>query len=205
MEPITLNIPAMALRGLAVFPHMTLTFDVERRISIAALERAMEGDQMIFLVTQKDIAANLPEEKDLYQIGTLSRITQILRISQNTVRVMVEGRQRARLHRLWQTEPFLQVNIDVIDDAAISEAFSKSPRTEALLRQTWELFSEYAEHVGPNSGLTDEVLVTVMDCRDVGYLADYITQNIGLRFSDKLYSSEFPLNETAHSISSFYN
>lgn len=182
---LNMNVPALALRGLTVFPHMNLTFDVERPISIAALERAMEGDQNIFLVTQRDIAANLPEEKDLYEIGTLSRITQILRISANAVRVMVEGRQRARLRRLWQTEPYMQVNIDVIDDVAISEAFSKSPRTEALLRQTWELFSEYAEHVGPNAGLTDEILVTVMDCRDVGYLADYITQNIGLRFSDK--------------------
>lgn len=182
---LNMNVPALALRGLTVFPHMNLTFDVERPISIAALERAMEGDQNIFLVTQKDIAANLPEEKDLYEIGTLSRITQILRISSNAVRVMVEGRQRARMRRLWQTEPYMQVNIDVIDDAALSEAFGKSPRTEALLRQTWELFSEYAEHVGANGGMTDEVLVTVMDCRDVGYLADYITQNIGLRFSDK--------------------
>ena len=184
-QNLNMNVPALALRGLTVFPHMTLTFDVERPISIAALERAMEGDQSIFLVTQKDIAANLPEEKDLYEIGTLSRITQVLRISNNGVRVMVEGRQRARMRRLWQTEPYMQVNIDVIDDAAISEAFSKSPRTEALLRQTWELFSEYAEHVGPNGSVTDEMLVTVMDCRDVGYLADYITQNIGLRFSDK--------------------
>ena len=85
-QPVSL--PMLPLRGLMVFPHMVLHFDVGRKKSIAALERAMEGDQMIFLVTQKDIAANLPEEKDLYQIGTLSRITQILRISQNTVRVM---------------------------------------------------------------------------------------------------------------------
>ena len=79
MEDImTLNIPVLALRGLTVFPHMSLTFDVERRISIAALERAMEGDQDIFLVTQREIGVSAPTEKDLYAVGTVSHITQIL-------------------------------------------------------------------------------------------------------------------------------
>ena len=72
MEAITMNIPVLALRGLTVFPHMNLTFDVERRISIAALERAMENDQDIFLVTQKEIGVTDPKEADLYQIGTIS-------------------------------------------------------------------------------------------------------------------------------------
>ena len=65
MEPVTLNIPVLALRGLTVFPHMTLTFDVERPFSIHALERAMEGDQDIFLVTQREIGVKTPQEKDL--------------------------------------------------------------------------------------------------------------------------------------------
>ena len=182
MEPITLNIPAMALRGLAVFPHMTLTFDVERHISIAALERAMEADQKIFLVTQREIGVNKPEEKDLYDIGTVSHITQILRLSQNTVRVMVEGRQRARMRRLWQVTPYLQANVELIEDAPVSEAFQRSPRTEALLRQTWNLFSEYVELAG---SVPEEVISTVMDCRDVGYMADFIAQNIALRHTDK--------------------
>ena len=94
MELTTWNLPVLALRGLTVFPHMTLTFDVERPISIAALERAMEADQDIFLVTQREIGVNAPEEKDLYTIGTVSHITQILRLGQSSVRVMVEGRQR---------------------------------------------------------------------------------------------------------------
>ena len=100
MEPMTLNIPVLALRGLTVFPHMTLTFDVERKISISALERAMEGDQNIFLVTQREIGTNLPGEKDLYEIGTISHITQILRLSANTVRVMVEGREFDEINRV---------------------------------------------------------------------------------------------------------
>ena len=142
MEQMNVNIPVLALRGLTVFPHMTLTFDVERRISIAALERAMEADQNIFLVTQREIGVNAPGEKDLYEIGTISHITQILRLSTKSVRVMVEGRCRARLRRLWQTEPFLQANVEEVEELASTDAFRRSPRTEALLRQTWNLFSE---------------------------------------------------------------
>ena len=182
MEPVTMNIPVLALRGLTVFPHMTLTFDVERRISITALERAMEGDQDIFLVTQREIGVNRPEEKDLYSLGTVSHISQILRLSPTSVRVMVEGRRRARLRRLWQTEPFLQANVEVIEEEPVSEAFLSSPRTEALLRQTWNLFSEYAEQAG---SLPEEVAATVMDSRDPGFLADYIAQNTALRYTDK--------------------
>ena len=182
MEPTTLNIPVLALRGLTVFPHMNLTFDVERPISIAALERAMEADQEIFLVTQKEIGVNEPEEKDLYAMGTVSHITQILRLSNTSVRIMVEGRQRARLRRLWQVTPFLQANVELLEEEPVSEAFQKSPRTEALLRQTWNQFSEYVELVG---SMPDEVISAVMDCRDVGYLADFIAQNIAVRHTDK--------------------
>lgn len=182
MEPMTMNIPVLALRGLTVFPHMTLTFDVERPISITALQRAMEADQEIFLVTQREIGVNAPVEKDLYEIGTVSHISQILRLSATSMRVMVEGRYRARLRRLWQTEPFLQANVETLAEEEDSEAFRRSPRTEALLRQTWNLFSEYAELAG---SVPDEIITTVMDCRDVGYLADFITQNIALRHTDK--------------------
>ena len=182
MELTNWNIPVLALRGLTVFPHMTLTFDVERRISIAALEPAMEEDQEIFLVTQREIGVNLPEEKDLYAVGTVSHISQILRLSSTSVRCVVEGRQRARLKRLWQVEPYLQANVEALPEEEPSEAFRKSPRTEALLRQTYHLFSEYAEMAG---GIAEEVLTTVMDSRDPGFLADYIAQNVALRFTDK--------------------
>ena len=132
MELTNRNIPVLALRGLTVFPHMTLTFDVERSISITALERAMEGDQDIFLVTQREIGVNQPEEKDLYTIGTVSHISQILRLSATSVRCVVEGRQRARLRRLWQTEPFLQANVEAIEEEPVSEAFQCSPRLSLI-------------------------------------------------------------------------
>nr|WP_325302065.1 endopeptidase La [uncultured Dysosmobacter sp.] len=180
MEPM--NLPVLALRGLTVFPHMSLTFDVERQISIRALERAMEGEQEIFLVTQREIGTNLPGEQDLYEVGTISNISQILRLSPTAVRVMVEGSRRARLRRLWQTEPFLQANVEPLEETPVSEAAANSARTEALLRQTWNLFGEYAGLAG---SIPEEVVTTVMDCQDVGYLADFIAQNINLRFGDK--------------------
>ena len=180
MEPTTMNMPVLALRGLTVFPHMNLTFDVERPISIAALERAMEGDQEVFLVTQREIGVERPEEKDLYPIGTVSHIRQILRLSSGSARVMVEGRRRARLRRLWQSSPYLQANVEELPEEPPSEA--RSPRAEALLRQAWSLFSEYAQLSG---AVPEEIVTAAMDSRDVGHLADLITQNIPLRHTDK--------------------
>ena len=180
MEPITMNIPVLALRGLTVFPHMNLTFDVERRVSIAALERAMEADQDIFLVTQREAGVDAPGEGDLYEVGTVSHIRQILRLSPHAVRCVVEGRQRARLRRLWQAEPYLQANVVLIEEPAA--AVRRGPRMEALLRQACSLFGEYA---GLVNSLPEEVIARVMDCQDPGYLADFITQNINLRYTDK--------------------
>ena len=165
MELRTWNIPVIAMRGITIFPHMSLTFDVERAISIRALEHAMETDQQIFLVTQKSLSVNQPKEKDLYEVGVVSRVKQVLRISANCVRVMVEGDCRAQMRRLWQSNPYLQGNIEEIAEPETTDAFRRSPRTEALLRQTINLFAEYADLV---KGLPDEVLATVMDCRDVG-------------------------------------
>jgi ATP-dependent Lon protease len=182
MELTSWNIPVLALRGLTVFPHMNLNFDVERPISIRALEHAMETDQQIFLVTQKEIGVMLPEEKDLYEIGTVSHITQVLRLSTTSVRVLVEGTCRARMKRLWQTEPYLQANVEAFQEEQESEAFAKSPRTEALLRQTYTLFDEYAEMAG---SIADEVRSVVAGSREPGYLADFIAQNVNIRSEDK--------------------
>ena len=179
MEPETLNLPVLALRGLTVFPHTNLTFDVERRISMKALEVAMETGQEIFLVTQREINVDKPTEQDLYTMGTISRVTQILRLGQNSLRVMVEGGRRARLKRLWQLEPYLQGHVELVEE---SETVSHGPRTEALLRQTWTLFQDYAQLAG---NVAEEVTAAALDCQDPGYLADLIAQNIALRYDDK--------------------
>ena len=179
MEANTLNLPVLALRGLTVFPHTNLTFDVERRISIKALEVAMESGQEIFLVTQRELNTDRPGEKDLYTMGTISRVTQILRLGKNSLRVMVEGGRRARLRRLWQTEPYLQGHVEVVEESA---AVSHGPKTEALLRQTWGLFQDYAHLAG---NVAEEVTAAVLDCQKPGYLADFIAQNTALRYDDK--------------------
>ena len=175
----TMNMPILALRGLTIFPGCVLSFDVEREISIHALERAMEGDQYIFLVAQREIGAVQPEEKDLYAVGTVSLIRQILRIGSSTVRVMMEGRTRAKLRRLWQTEPYLQGNVEPIREL---KSRISAFQLEALLRQTYANFSEYAS-LAPRLG--EEVSSAVMEDRDPGHLADFIAQNIALRYQDK--------------------
>ena len=181
MELKTWNIPVLALRGLTVFPHMNINFDVERALSIRALEHAMEEDQLIFLVSQREIGVSNPEEKDLYTVGTIAHISQVLRISATSVRVIVEGRQRARMRRLWQTTPYLQANAEEIPEEDVGK-LANSPRTEALLRQTTTLFSEYASLAG---GVPEEIQTMVMDSRDPGYLADFVAQNVNIRSADK--------------------
>ena len=89
--PVFVAMPALALRAITVFPHLLLHFDVGREFSIRALEQAMTGNREIFLVTQKDLAAENPAQEHLYQVGTVATIKQILRLPDNNVRVMVEG------------------------------------------------------------------------------------------------------------------
>ena len=178
MEGMNWNLPVLALRGLTVFPHMSLSLDVEREVSLRALEKAMEGDQRIFLVTQREIGTEAPEERDLYEVGTVCAIRQILKMSGSTVRILVDGLCRARLCRLWQTEPYLQANVEEIGEAEVHQ----SPRVEALLRRTAILFGAYAELVG---GVSDAARAMVLESRDPGALADFIAHNCDFRYHEK--------------------
>ncbi len=179
MENTTFNMPILALRGLTIFPGCVLTFDVEREASIRALERVMDSDQRIFLVAQREVGVQLPGEEDLYEVGTISIVRQILRIGDAAVRVIAEGISRAHLLRLWQTEPYLQGNVEMIADREVRVS---GFQLEALLRQTYANFGEYAEQA---HHLGDEIASHVMDENDPGKLADFITQNIAARYQDK--------------------
>ncbi|MBE6908434.1 MAG: endopeptidase La [Ruminococcaceae bacterium] len=179
MEPVTKNIPALALRGLVVFPRMTASFDLERLISMRALERAMETDKELFVVTQRDVITNAPQQSELYAVGTLVRVSQVLRVSDHVIRVIVEGRQRAKLRRLWQREPFLQAQIELVEESAQTRS---GPRTEALIRQTYANFGEYVELT---QNLSAEILAEVFSSTESGYLADFIAQHINIRYEDK--------------------
>ena len=178
-ERLTLNLPVLALRGLTVFPELTLSFDVEREISIYALDSAMEADRRIFLVTQRDIATAHPTEADLYAVGTVCHILQIIKTSDSTVRVIAEGEQRAAIRRLWQVKPFLQANVELLEEDFPGKLTN---RTEALLRQTYAIFGEYKDLV---SNLSDDFIAAVLDQRDPGKLADFIAQNVTLRHEDR--------------------
>ena len=178
-EKTRLNIPVIALRGLTVFPNLSISFDVEREISIFALDAAMEAERMVFLVTQKDIATAQPEEKDLYTIGTVAHILQIIKTSDTSVRVVAEGKYRARIHRLWQTKPFLQANIELLEEELAGKT---NKRIEALIRQTYAIFGEYKQL---SNSLSDDFMAAVLDMKDPGHLADLIAQNINLRHGDR--------------------
>ncbi len=180
MEPTMVDMPVLALRGLTIFPNMLMNFDVEREISVKALEAAMENNQDIFLVAQKEIFTELPTQEDLYAIGTISHIRQILRVSETNVRVMIEGKRRARLDSLIKETPYLLGTIAQIEEETVAE--QNTLMEEALLRQCYAIFSEYHD-VAPR--MTTEVLTTVLSSRDPGYLADYIAQNTSLRHQDK--------------------
>jgi len=154
-------------------------FDLERMISMRALERAMEGDRELFCVTQRQLTADLPDADDLYEIGTLVRVSQVLRVSERVIRVFVDGVSRARLRRLWQREPFLQAQIELIDEP---KPMRVGPRTEAQIRQAYSGFGEYVELTQNHSA---DVLAAVLNATEPGYLADLVAHNLNIRFEDK--------------------
>lgn len=175
-----LTIPALALRGLTVFPQLLLHFDVGREPSIRALEEAMEENREIFLVTQRDLTVENPEDGDLYHIGTVAEVKQILRLPKNNVRVMVAGRSRGRLLRLASSEPYLTAEVELIPDPPAPK--TNSSRTEAVIRQVYgylERYTELSDRVAP------EIYLKLLASDDPAYIADYAAQHLPLRFEDK--------------------
>jgi ATP-dependent Lon protease len=174
-----LTIPVLALRGLTIFPGMMLHFDVSRAASIQALDQAMGDGTSIFLVTQKELTVEDPAQEDLYTVGTVCTVRQILRLPGDNVRVMVDGVCRGRLLEMTQTEPFLMACVEEIQ---APEHTHNTPKEEALVRQTYELFESYCS-LAPR--MDPETFLTVLTNDDPGYIADYIAQNINLRVEDK--------------------
>ena len=180
MEYMTLPVtPTLALRGLTIFPNMMLHFDVARPASIRALDEAMAAGSPIFLVTQKELMVEEPKRDDLYNVGTLCNVRQILRVPGDNVRVMVDGVARGRLVELVQTEPFLAARVEEIP---VSARAHNTPKDEALIRQTYDLFETYC-NLSPR--VSPETFLNILSNDDPGYIADYIAQNIHLRVEDK--------------------
>ncbi|MCF0121283.1 MAG: LON peptidase substrate-binding domain-containing protein, partial [Oscillospiraceae bacterium] len=164
------TLPMLALRGLSVFPHMLLNFDVERPKSVAALNYASETKRIIFLLTQKDIAKESPMENDLYRVGTICNVKQLLRLPGGNIKVLVEGVCRARLVELKTDKKFFVADVEVIDEPRCPS----SPKSEAMCRKAVELFDEYALRT---SNVTKETVLAVYSHNEPGYIADFIAQN----------------------------
>ena len=176
----TRALPILALRGLNIFPGMLLNFDVERQISIAALNFAMNADQEIFLVTQKDIATDLPDLKDLYEIGMVCRIRQMVRQPGSKLcKVMVEGLQRGRIVNLKYDTPNFYGDIELVPDKAERV---DSARKDALMRTAVGMFDDYVQLVG---NMPPEMVLNIVISRDPAYVADYIAQNVRIDYRDK--------------------
>ncbi|MCD7734059.1 MAG: endopeptidase La [Clostridiales bacterium] len=172
-------LPTLALRGLTVFPNMLVHFDVGRKSSMKALEQAMEQDNRVFLVAQKSVMVEQPGQNDLYRVGTIGTVRQLLRLPDDNVRVMVEGSSRAMLLELVQERPCLTA---VVQEVPAPPVEPGTPRSEAVIRQAYELFGHYGEL---SERLSADLMLSVYNSRDPGYIADYIAQNIPLRGEDK--------------------
>lgn len=173
------TLPLLPLRGLTVFPYMILTFDVGREKSIRALDDAMLNNQMIFLVTQKDAKNDSPGEEDVYRVGTVSKVKQLLRLPGDTIRVLVEGISRAEISEFLQIEPFFTAEVTekiiAVDDSRLVEL-------EALKRRVIGTFEEY---VKLSNKVSTDTLLSVMNVEDIGQLSDIIASNIFLKVEQK--------------------
>lgn len=173
------NMPVLPLRGLSVFPGMLLNFDVERPMSAAALNFAMNADQILFLAAQKEISKDVPFVDDIYRVGTVCRVRQLLRQpGSKTVRVMVEGLARGRIENVTMDTPSLFAEIEPMPDAQEKPTV----KTEALCRRCTALFSEYAQISG---NIAPESVINIMASTDAAYVADFIAQNIYLKPEEK--------------------
>lgn len=175
-ENITL--PALALRGLVIFPGMLLQFDVGRKKSVMALEKALEDNQLIFLVAQKNLADNDPDNDQLYRMGVVAKIKQVIRHSDEGVRLFAEGLYRADIASVISEKPYFLVSLKTVE----SKSTRSTNRTEALIRYTQNLFEQYIQNY---SHIPPDIVIGVVQKKNCGELADYIASNIMFDYVEK--------------------
>ena len=173
------TLPILALRGLAVFPDQTVHFEVGRKKSILALDEAMKNDQTLLLIPQRDITEDDPGLKGLYTIGTVAKVKQILRVQNETIRVLVTGICRARIQDLQQTEPYLSGIVASVPETEVMENL----RSRALRREANALYASYMEH---SEHPAQAVQLRMIATEHSGFLADCIGQNSGIDYPDKV-------------------
>ena len=173
------TLPILALRGLAVFPDQTVHFEVGRKKSILALDEAMKNDQTLLLIPQRDITEDDPDLKGLYSIGTVAKVKQILRVQNETIRVLVTGICRARIQDLQQNEPYLSGIVASVPETEVMENL----RSRALRREANALYASYMEH---SEHPAQAVQLRMVATEHSGFLADTIAQNSGIDYPDKV-------------------
>ncbi|ADD01921.1 ATP-dependent protease La [Thermoanaerobacter italicus Ab9] len=167
-------LPMIPLRGLTIFPYMVLHFDIGREKSIRALEEAFMKNQLIFVTTQKEVEVEDPSVDDVYKVGTITKVKQMLKLPGELIRVLVEGISRAEIQQITRDDEFFEV--EVIEKEEQKE-IEKTPELEALMRSVTSAFKEY---VNMTSGLPIESLYSVLNIEEPGRLADMIAAHISL-------------------------
>jgi ATP-dependent Lon protease len=172
-------LPVLPLRGLTVFPYMIIHFDVGREKSVKALEEAMVNNQLIFLTAQMDVKEEEPTVDSIYKVGTISKVKQLLKLPGDTIRVLVEGLNRAEITDFVHTEPYFMAKVR---EVALKTDMDDSVRLEALKRQALEAFEDYAKL---SNRLSPDTIMSIISIQDPAQLADVIAGNVILKTEQK--------------------
>ena len=186
------SLPMVALRGMTIMPEMVVHFDVSREKSIAAVQEAMVEEQKIFLVTQRSIDTEDPGQKDVYEVGTVAAVRQIIKLPKHIVRVLVAGESRARLREIEFASPYLRAKVEIAGedgDAAGSVNALEDAGVEAMERTLKDMFVDYASR---NGKISKEAVAGILEIRGLRKLVDEIAAGIPLHYTDQ----QEILNET---------
>lgn len=171
------RLPLLPLRGLLVYPSMVLHLDVGREKSVKALERAMVDDSMILLCSQSEINIEEPAKEDIYRIGTIAKVRQMLKLPNGTIRVLVEGVLRAEIVEYLTNDEYYEVTVKELPEQEISD-----PEIDALMRS---VLSQFEHYINLSKKVTPETLAAVSDIDEPGRLADVICSHLSLKIKDK--------------------
>ena len=180
MSDMIENLPAIALRGTTILPDMIVHFDVSREKSIKAIEKAMVQDQRIFLITQRDPEVEEPVQEDLYRIGTIAEIKQLVKTKNNMIQVLVEGKERAELLRFEENTNYLDAEIALFQEEH-AEDMDENLK-EAMIRGMKELFIRYCNE---NPKLSKDLANQILEQEEVQKVIDQIAVNLPMRYEDK--------------------
>ena len=174
------SLPRVALRGMTIMPEMVVHFDVSREKSIAAIQEAMAGDQKIFLVAQKSIETDDPTQEDVYEVGTVGTIKQIMKLPKHIVRVLVSGETRGILKQLQQDTPYLRAEVEVIDESDL--VIQDDLNGEAMARSLKDTFLDYAAR---NGKMSKEAVAEILEIKSLKKLVDEIAANTPFYYVDQ--------------------